>query len=129
MLDSFLFGGHAGDRTFDGVSETFATATSASARTEAGQSNRKAQDALDRVERLSLVCMAMWSLVQERTDLTEDDLLARVELLDLLDGEADGKSTARVQPCSKCDRPVGKRHKRCIYCGTPRPDGSVFDAR
>ena len=38
----------------------------------------------DRLERLALTCMAMWSLIQSETKLTEDDLLQRVKEIDLM---------------------------------------------
>ncbi|BAM04214.1 hypothetical protein [Phycisphaera mikurensis] len=126
MLDSLLFGSrHA--RTIRPVADAGGRADAARARTEAGQANREAAANDDRLDRLSLVCMAMWSLLQEKTGLTEEDLLQRVELLDLMDGEADGKATVRVRPCPTCDRPLGPRHKKCIYCGAERPGGSAFD--
>ena len=81
----------------------------------------------ERVERLSLICMAMWSLLQSETQLTEDDLLERVKEIDLLDGVADGKITRRVARCGKCDRPMSSRHSRCIYCGSEQLVASAFD--
>ena len=82
----------------------------------------------DRFERLSLVCMAMWSLLQDKTNLTEQDLLDRVQAIDLMDGQRDAKAaTAGVSRCRKCDRPMAARHLRCIYCGADKPAGSAFD--
>ncbi len=126
MLDSLLFGSRH-SHMIQSRADAAARGDAARARTEAGQANREAAANDDRLDRLSLVCMAMWSLLQEKTGLTEDDLLQRVELLDLMDGEADGKATVRVQPCTSCDRPLGPRHKKCIYCGAERPGGSAFD--
>ncbi|MGB0768101.1 MAG: hypothetical protein ACPGYV_10360, partial [Phycisphaeraceae bacterium] len=37
----------------------------------------------ERVDRLSLICMAMWSLMQDKASLTEEDLIERVKLIDL----------------------------------------------
>ena len=127
MLDSLLFGSRH-SHMIQARADAGARADAARARTQAGQANREAAANDDRLDRLSLVCMAMWSLLQEKTGLTEEDLLARVELLDLMDGEADGKATVRVRPCGSCDRPLGPRHRRCIYCGTERSAGSAFDA-
>ncbi|MEM6459921.1 MAG: hypothetical protein AAF710_11085, partial [Planctomycetota bacterium] len=74
------------------------------------------------------VCMAMWSLLQDKTDLTEADLLERVQTIDLMDGQADAKAgKAGVTRCAECDRPMNDRHLRCIYCGAERPAGSAFD--
>ena len=82
----------------------------------------------DRLERLTLLTMAMWSLIQDQTDLTEKDLMQRVETLDLMDGKADGKATRTVQHCHACSRPLNAKHRRCLYCGEPMRTGSAFDA-
>ncbi len=80
-----------------------------------------------RLDRLALICMAMWSLIQSDTNLTEDDLLARVKEIDLMDGAADGKITRQVAKCSQCDRPMSTRHTKCIYCGSGQLIASAFD--
>ena len=91
-------------------------------------SDRGVQYLEDRFERLSLVCMAMWSLLQDKTNLTERDLLDRVQTIDLMDGQVDGKAgRVGVTRCGKCDRPMSARHLRCIYCGADKPAGSAFD--
>lgn len=81
----------------------------------------------DRLDRLSLICSAMWQLVRERTDLTEEDLMRRVQELDLADGVADGKKTKKVKRCPGCDRVMSPRHKRCLYCGRTVETADVFD--
>ena len=81
----------------------------------------------DRFERLSLVCMAMWSLIQDQTDLKEEDLLERVHTLDMMDGQADGKATEHVAKCVKCKRTMNRRHLKCLYCGADKAASSAFD--
>ena len=81
----------------------------------------------DRLDRLALICMAMWSLIQSETNLTEDDLLQRVKEIDLMDGSTDGKITRKVLRCETCTRPVSSRHTRCIYCGSDQLVASAFD--
>jgi len=81
----------------------------------------------DRIDKLALVCRAMWELLKENTDLTEEHLMARVEQIDLSDGRDDGKVKAKVQKCAKCDRTLAQRHKKCMYCGATRLDGGAFD--
>lgn len=82
----------------------------------------------DRVDRLSLICMAMWSLMQDKTNLTEQDLMDRVKMIDLMDGKEDGKATKTVTQCTKCNRPMNPRHQKCIYCGSEQLVSSAFDA-
>ena len=51
-----------------------------------------------RVEKLSLVCQAMLSLVQGSTHLTEQDLAKRVNDLDMLDGRI-GRGAIKYAGC------------------------------
>lgn len=122
MLDSFLFGHDPRDRS--PLPDTNPTGTFSS-----GSANRTEVKHLeDRLDRLSLVCMAMWSLIRDKTNLTEQDLLDRVRLIDLLDGQEDGKATRTVSKCTACGRPMHPRHKKCIYCGDAKLVESAFDA-
>lgn len=98
-------------------------------------SGRKATDFQERVRmledsvaRLALVNAAMWSLLKDRTGLTDAALTARVRDIDLRDGVEDGKITPNVQTCAKCGRTLAPRHRRCIYCGTERAGGTPFQS-
>lgn len=81
----------------------------------------------ERLDRLALLCMAMWTLVQSETGLTEDELLERVKEIDLMDGVADGTITRHVTTCAACRRPMSSRHTRCVYCGHQHRPASAFD--
>ena len=98
------------------------------ATSKANAQNRQQVQLEDRIERLSLVCMAMWSLIQDKTNLTEEDLLDRVKTIDLMDGVADGKATRTVSKCSACGSTMSQRHARCLYCGAEKLVESAFDA-
>lgn len=39
-------------------------------------------DLENRIDKLTLICQSMWSLIQDKTDLTEADLVKRVTKLD-----------------------------------------------
>ena len=70
------------------------------------------------VARLALITQAMWTLVKERTGLTDDDLMAAMAELDLADGRADGrKRPAGPIDCPKCGRTNSRNRDFCIYCG------------
>jgi rRNA maturation endonuclease Nob1 len=99
----------------------------------AQESGRKATDFQERVRqleesvaRLALVNAALWSLVKDKTGLTDAALTARMRDIDLRDGVEDGKITTTVQNCQKCGRTMAPRHKRCLYCGGERLASSPF---
>ncbi|MBS3734466.1 MAG: hypothetical protein KGY99_06015 [Phycisphaerae bacterium] len=81
----------------------------------------------ERLDKLMLVNMALWDLIKDKTGLTDEELAAKVEQLDLADGEADGKVSRELTRCGRCGRAISPRHSRCMYCGTERPDQTVFD--
>ena len=90
-------------------------------------SRRDLRDLEQRLAKLTLICLAMWSLVQEKTDLKEEDLLQRVKDIDLLDGSADGRVTPQIAKCSQCNRVMNPRHTKCIYCGAEKLHITAFD--
>ncbi len=103
--------------------KTYSTHTDAGGQREP----RRNTDLEDRLDKLSLICWAMWTLIQETTDLSEDDLLARVRDLDLIDGSSDGKVTRQIAKCPKCGRVMSPKHSRCLYCGAQKLILSAFD--
>ena len=116
MLDSHMFG-------FDGMTGN------SPPRSTPGNSASKTElrHLEDRVDRLSLICMAMWSLIRDKTDVTEEELIERFKLMDLMDGVEDGKASRSVSKCVQCNRPMHARHKTCIYCGHAKLVQSAFD--
>jgi hypothetical protein len=72
----------------------------------------------ERIDRLVLLCRAMFELMQETSNaFTEDRLLAKVLEIDLRDGQADGKMTAKPKRCPKCDAMIAPKFGRCLFCG------------
>lgn len=69
------------------------------------------------VDRLSLICEAMFELIKTRTDITDTELLGQMAELDLSDGAADGKVTRPPVMCPHCNRPNSRRRELCLYCG------------
>lgn len=123
MIDGYMFGYN----DTPGAASSYATSQAAAAASSAGAARRDLAHLEDRVERLALITMAMWSLIQDKTNLTEQDLLERVRTLDLMDGTADGKATRGITKCHQCSRTLNARHLRCLYCGAEKPAGSAFD--
>ena len=123
MINPLIFG-HGGSGVGSGISAS----EGARAAAAAGNAQRDVAHLEDRIERLSLVCMAMWSLIQDKTQLSESDLLERVKMIDLMDGVADGKASRSVQKCHACQRVMSPRHRKCLYCGAEKLAQSAFDA-
>lgn len=83
-----------------------------------------AVDALaERFDRLALITEALWSLLKERSDMTDEELLEHVRAVDLSDGVLDGKIRRGASPCSGCGRMLSKRNVRCLYCGVEVAQG------
>ena len=81
----------------------------------------------EKIDRLALICRAMWELLRESNNISEEALMRKVNEVDLLDGSLDGKVRTPPKKCSKCGRTVSKRHMRCIYCGSEELSDSAFD--
>ena len=100
----------------------------------ANQAERTARDAKTEirdlrtaVDRLLLVNRAIWEIVAEATELTDADLVEKVNEIDLRDGALDGKLTTRVRECPQCGRTMYKGHRQCLYCGAPDPEPDPFE--
>lgn len=123
-----LFGGRHG--LYGGGSYHMAHEAASQAsksKSAARQALEAARIAEERVEKLTLVCAAMWTLIRDRSQLTEEDLAAAIRELDLKDGTEDGKVTQRIVKCPQCGRTMHPRHHRCLYCGTEGLKDTAFD--
>lgn len=101
--------------------------TSQEARRDARSASRTVEELEERLDRLAMLSAAMWTLIRDRTRLTEDDLVEKLNELDLRDGVEDGRVGRAVLACTQCGRPVSSRSAKCQYCGAPRPMDSAFD--
>lgn len=124
MINSFFFGLGSEKTSLEACADPAAGLAEA----EAQRARGTAEHVEDRLDRLVLVNMALWSLLREKTGLTEQDLMDRVQQVDLSDGQLDGKARKPLAKCPDCDRVMSPRHKRCLYCGAERLDYSAFDS-
>lgn len=104
-----------------------------SARAAGLRGEQKAEDAVDlvhrlsaRVDRLTLINMALWSLLKERAGLSEEDLANRIQEIDLADGQLDGRVRAQIQTCPHCQRTLSQKHNRCLFCGYEPEEKDAF---
>lgn len=80
----------------------------------------------DRIDRLVLLCEAMWELLEEETDLTRADLERRFTEVDERDGRRNFRRQREAQPC-ECGAKVPPARLSCQFCGAPSRPKSFFD--
>ena len=102
------------------------SAKASGARTQALTAQEQAEQLEGRLEALQLATAAMWALLRDRLGVTESELIEKMRQIDLLDGKAAGKMSARVLECPACKRTMSTRFRRCVYCGTPIAGGTPF---
>ena len=105
-----------------------AKATARRGTSNALDAKRSVRSLEDRLDRLTLVNMAMWSLLKDKLGLTEEDLISRMVEIDISDGRPDGKVTVGVRKCGKCGRVLSPRHRKCLYCGAADLRATAFEA-
>ena len=81
----------------------------------------------DRIDRLALLCEAMWELLIEKTDISEEDLQKKVAALDEVDGRKNFRRQRVAAPC-ECGAKVPPARLTCQFCGAPATGRSIFDA-
>jgi hypothetical protein len=124
------FGGFGMGGGFD-PNDACNNAAANSAQSAANSAQREARNVEQRVERLALICQAMWRLLQEQTNLGEQDLLQRLSELQAEHDQSNQTEPAntneRRPQCPNCGRTFNPRHDKCLYCGEPKPANSAFD--
>ena len=89
-----------------------------SATIDAETMRRTVADLAMHVERTTLINQALWELLRDHEGLTEAQLEAKVQEIDLRDGAADGRLNSPARSCPKCGKPNSSRRVTCMYCGT-----------
>lgn len=79
----------------------------------------------ERIDRLALLCRAMFELLAERTGVTEDQLSAKILEIDLRDGQQDGRVSPKPTRCPKCEATISPRFGRCLFCGEKGPNAPL----
>ena len=67
---------------------------------------------------------AMWTLLRERLQATDEELAKRIVEVDESDGILDGKVRRPPRSCPHCSKTIPARFVRCLYCCwlvTPEP--------
>jgi len=79
-----------------------------------------------RIDRLTMVNEALWTLLQEASNLTDEHLINRIGELDESDGKSDGVFKPAALRCNKCDAAVGHGRRTCMFCGAEATARSPF---
>jgi hypothetical protein len=106
----------------------------AEAKTDAIEAKMQAAQYSDRVHALeaqvnhmALACQAMWEILRDRFGVTEPELLAKINEVDLRDGARDGRMTPVQTTCAACGKPSNSKNASCMYCGAVLPKRHVFE--
>ena len=104
------------------------------ASTSSGEAVGRATHATNQVEhlrrevnRLLMITEALWEIVRTKEGMTDAELVAKIDEIDLRDGAIDGKR-AKEPPkdCPNCNRTLPRRQPTCIYCGTSAESRDPF---
>ena len=81
----------------------------------------------DRIDRLAMLCEAMWELISENTDLDEQDLQAKFTEIDERDGRQNYRRQRVAHECGECGAKVPPVRVHCQFCGAPAKPATLFD--
>jgi hypothetical protein len=72
------------------------------------------------IEKLLMITEALWQVLKNKHNYTDDDLLGWVQEIDMRDGKLDGR-VARMGTayCPQCNRTLMRSKAVCLYCGEP----------
>ena len=80
-----------------------------------------------RLNRITLTSQAMWELIQDLSGWSDDEILNRIQEMDLRDCQLDGKLGATFTECPNCNAKVNSRRGYCMICGTEVQVGGIFE--
>ena len=101
------------------------------ARDIARESAMSSDKARKNTERLYMVVQAMWELLKEKAGLTDADLDAKIQEIDMRDGRQDGQDSTQTAPltCRQCGRTILSGQLQCSWCGAQVKGGAFTHAR
>ncbi len=95
-----------------------AEAAAAKAQNQAQKARTEVEVLRADIERLLMITEAMWGVLKDKFQYTDDELVNRVTAIDQRDGKLDGRVAPEAPPsCPRCGRTLERRRPFCIYCG------------
>lgn len=94
------------------------------------EENRQESNVMEtnnRLDRLALICQAMWELLREKTGMMDEDVMRKMAEIDLRDGVEDGKMRHKIVKCPNCQRPANTKNARCWFCGQEFKRDHIFE--
>lgn len=98
-----------------------AKSAAASADRAADRAASRAETVDQRLDRALLTMEAMWSILRDRLQVTDEQLAQRIVEVDESDGLLDGKVRRKPKTCLHCKKTIPGRFPRCLYCGEAVP--------
>jgi hypothetical protein len=92
---------------------------------------KKRTEALEeRIENLTVVCEALWTLLHEKLGLSNEQLVSAVTALLDERAEAEKAGSGVPQRCPGCNAALNRELDHCQFCGykVDRPGRSPFDS-
>ena len=97
------------------------------AKVQAAQYSDRVRSLEEQMNHMALACQAMWELLRDRVGITEEELHAKIDEVDLRDGAKDGRIKPVLTKCPKCGKPSSSKNSACMYCGAAIPKRHVFE--
>jgi hypothetical protein len=80
-----------------------------------------------RLDRLALHCQAMWEMLRERGQFSDEEIATKILEVDLRDGRADGRISQLVVTCPSCNQKTSTKRASCVICGAELSKNLAFE--
>ena len=77
------------------------------------------------VHHLKLLMESVWSLLKEKTKLSDKELKKELKVTQLKHAEA--AATSEPGKCTKCKKALALESTKCIFCGTIQEKDKLFE--
>lgn len=108
---------------------TEATDTAHEAKRETNRQSDEIAKLQRQLDKVSLASQAMWELLRDHAGVSDDQIVEKMQEIDLRDGSVDGKIGATIYDCPRCGRKTNSNRHNCIFCGNINEGGKphVFE--